>query len=83
MLVVDIDSGQPDEFHPSGRLNMGWEVPLTSKMGNPLPGDPVEMRTSRGAHRVDGGMLGPGRVYAVNYANNTLFVEIDTERTNS
>ena len=66
--IVSVTGAPVDPFRPQG-FPTGWEVDLTPGMGNPLPGDPVRIRNGRAPTR-------HGRVYAVNYATNKLFVEL-------
>lgn len=69
--IVSVTNATVDPYRPAG-YPTGWEVDLKPEMGNPLPGDPVRIRRGKAA-------AVPGRVYAVNYKDGTLFVELAEE----
>ncbi len=66
--TVHVTNATVDQYRPAGS-STGWEIDLSPDMGNPLPGDRVRIRQGRQA-------AVPGRVYAVDYAANRLFVEL-------
>jgi hypothetical protein len=67
-MIVHVTNATVDPYRPTGSPT-GWEIDLSPEMGNPMPGDAVRIRQGRRP-------AVPGRVYAVNYANNRLFVEL-------
>lgn len=68
VLLVHVTNAPTDKFRPPGRPT-GWEVDLRPEMGNPVPGDSVRIRKGRAPAT-------SGRVYAVDYATNKLYVEL-------
>lgn len=69
--VIHVTNAPVDAYRPPGSPP-GWEVDLPANFGNPLPGDRVRIRQGRTA-------AVPGRVYAVNYATNKMYVELLTD----
>jgi hypothetical protein len=63
-MVVDITRAPVDQFHLRGA---GWQLRLTKRVGNVLPGDLVMIRRND----IDA----MGRVYAVNSNTDHFFVE--------
>jgi hypothetical protein len=70
-MTIHVNDGLRDLYRPPD-APPGWEVDLSPEMGSPLPDDRVRIRQGRQA-------AVPGRVYAVNYATNKMYVELDEE----